>query len=130
MPKRVTVYVADATLLAAEPAGSLSGGINRAADRYREICRRSRIADQFAPGEWEAVLDALRGWLAEPAAMIAGGPAAEVEDAMADGLAEQHGIDGPALGRKLRSLSYADEVALVDAVERYWHRVSPDARPE
>lgn len=103
---------------------SLSGTINRLADRYYEIVRRSRI--DLSPGELDAVRDALNGWLAEPAATIAGGPALEVEDALPDGLAERHGIDGPALVAKLRGLTYAQEVALVDAVEQYWRTVSAD----
>lgn len=123
MARKSTIYLGDRAE-AVLGRGPLSSAINRVADRYYEIVRRSRI--DLSPGELDAVRDALNGWLAEPAATIAGGPALEVEDALPDGLAERHGIDGPALVAKLRALTYAQEVALVDAVEQYWRTVSAD----
>ena len=125
MARRTTIYLTDRAEAVLTGGESLSGSINRIADRYYEIIRRSRI--DLSPAELDAVRDALTGWLAEPAATISGGPALEVEDALADGLAERHGIDGRALVAKLRGLSYAQEVALVDAVEQFWRSVQPDA---
>lgn len=121
MSRRTTIYLTDRAEAVLGGGESLSGSVNRLADRYYEIVRRSRI--DLPPPELDAIRDALNGWLAEPAATIAGGPALEVEDALPDGLAERHGIDGPALVAKLRALTYAQEVALVDAVEQYWRTV-------
>ena len=50
---------------------------------------------------------------------------AGVDDAIRlDGLAEKWGIDGVALVARLRGLTLAQSLALVDAVERYWAEVS------
>lgn len=124
MARRTTIYLSDRTEAVLSGGDSLSGTINRIADRYHEILRRSRV--KLTPAELDAVRDALNGWLAEPAATIAGGPALEVEDALADGLAERHGIDGRELVATLRGLTYAQELALVDAVEQYWRSVRQD----
>lgn len=124
MARKTTIYLTDRAEAVLAGGESLSGSINRIADRYYEVMRRSRI--DLTPGELDAVRDALNGWLAEPAATISGGPALEVEDALDDGLAERHGIDGRALVAKLRALTYPQEVALVDAVEQYWRTVAPD----
>ena len=118
MAKRTTIYLTDRAEAVLAGGDSLSGSINRLADRYYEIMRRSRI--DLTPAELDAVRDALNGWLAEPAATIAGGPALEIEDALPDGLTDKWSIDGPALVAKMRALTYAQEVALVDAVEQYW----------
>lgn len=125
MAKRTTIYLTDRAQAVLAGGESLSGTINRIADRYYEILRRSRI--DLTPAELDAVRDALSGWLAEPAATIAGGPALEVEDALPDGLAEKWGIDGPALVGKLRALTFAQEVALVDATEQYWRAQATEA---
>jgi hypothetical protein len=124
MARKSTIYLTDRAEAVLGGGESLSGSINRIADRYYEIVRRSRI--DLPPAELNAVRDALNGWLAEPAATIAGGPALEVEDALPDGLAERHGINGPALVAKLRGLTYAQEIALVDAVEQYWRSVAAE----
>lgn len=119
MARRATIYLTDRAE-AVLGTGSLSGTVNRIADRYYEIVRRSR--PDLTPAELDAVRDACSGWLAEPAATIAGGVALEVQDALDDGLAER--VDGAALVAKLSALTYAQEVALVDSVEQYWRSVS------
>ncbi len=123
MARRTTIYLTDRAESVLAGGESLSGAVNRVADRYYEIVRRARI--NLSPAEIDAIRDALNGWLAEPAATIAGGPALEVEDALADGLAERHGIDGPALVDKLIKLTFAQEVALVDLIERWWRATKP-----
>jgi hypothetical protein len=123
MPK-ITAHLTPETLDACNARGSVSGTINRAIGRYVELIERERIEEQFTASELDAIRDALGGWHAEPAAMVAGGPALEVSDALEDGLADSHGVDGGTLLSKLAGLSYPQEVALVDAVERYWHAVS------
>ena len=70
------------------------------------------------------VLDACNGWWADPAAVINGGLYLQVADAIQlDGLADKHGVDGGRLLDRL-NISYAGEVAIVDACERWWLRVS------
>ena len=123
MPK-VQTHLTPDTLDACNARGSVSGTINRSVTRYVAIVEHSAAVTALSDAERDAVRDACRGWLPEPVQTIRGGPALEVADALADGLAEAHGIDGPALVAKLRALSFADEVALVDDVERYWHSVS------
>jgi hypothetical protein len=44
-----------------------------------------------------------------------------IERAIAeDGLAEKHRLDGRAFVKRLRALSYAELVAVVDEIERSW----------
>jgi hypothetical protein len=43
-----------------------------------------------------------------------------VEDSLADGLAEKWQIDGAALVEKLRALTFAQEVKLVEQIEAWW----------
>ena len=66
--------------------------------------------------------DVANGWLAEPAATIAGGLAMEFADSLPDGVAEKWEIDPTALLAKLRALSYADDLALVAGIEAWWLR--------
>lgn len=86
-------------------------------ERYDEICRR--VLPQLSDAEWNAIHDVCNGWFIDTASSIRYLPM-EVEDALADGLAERHGIDGEALVRRLEQMSYPELVAVVDAAERYW----------
>jgi hypothetical protein len=98
--------------------GPLSTRIAVVADRHAELCRRARITRLFTTPELDAIRDATRSWLPEPAATIFGGVALELEDAADDGLGEKWGIDLPALLAKVRALGLAEQVALVDWIER------------
>lgn len=111
-----------APILAA--AGANNGGgrgfshrLAQIGDRYLEILRRTPLPP-ISPPEMDAIRDACLSWLPEPAAMIRGGIALEVEDALLDGLAAKWHIDGAALLATLRGLSYAQEVRLVEEIER------------
>lgn len=124
MAKRTSTYLTDRTLQVAGDGDSLSGSINRIIDRYGEICRRLRVEDRFTSAELDALRAVANGWLAEPAATIAGGLALEVADANPDAF-EAFNVDRRALLSKLRDLDYAHEVAMVDSIERYWRKVAP-----
>lgn len=87
-------------------------------DRYVEILRHNPPPALLA-AEMSAVCDALNGALLQPAATIDGGIALEVSDAMPD-LAAKWGIDGAALVEKLRDMSFAQSVSLLEHVEKYW----------
>jgi hypothetical protein len=96
----------------------LSHRLAQIADRYL-----ATIADRLpdlTDSEWSLLRDAMNGTIHEPADMIrlfADG----IEDAIRlDGLDVKWGVDGPALLHRLRALSFAEAVAVVEAVEGWW----------
>ncbi len=96
-----------------------SASLERIIDRYGELMRRSR--PELTEAQWNLIYDAMNGTLHEPAQLIRGSVAHGIGDAIAlDGLADKWQVDGPALINLLASLTYAQEVAVVDAAERYW----------
>lgn len=123
MAKRTSTYLTDRTLQVAGDGDSLSGALNRIVDRYGEICRRLRVEDRFSSAELDVLRAVANGWLAEPAATIAGGLALEVADTESEEF-EAFDVDRAALLSKLNDLNFAEEVALVDGIERYWRKVS------
>ena len=102
-----------------------SGTIGKCLDRYLAILERSRMtmADLLSDGEIGLILDVLNGTAfsdtISPAMVWA-----EVEDALPDGYAGKWNVDGPALVGKLKAMSYGECIALVDAVEVWWNRIS------
>lgn len=128
MSKRVSTYLTDRTLDVVAGDG-LSGRINRMADRYGEILRRTRIEARFTADEMNALRDVCNGWLAEPAAVIDCGVALELEDSIPDGIGDKWGIEPQMLLNKLAALNYCEEVALVEAIEAYWRGIA-DAGPD
>ncbi|WP_236213437.1 hypothetical protein [Metapseudomonas otitidis] len=94
--------------------------VNVIGDRYAEILRRERIERLFDEAELNALRELLNGTVNEPAELIRGSLRMSWEDAIEDGLAEKWGLDGPATLQKLSALTYVQEVALVEAVERWW----------
>lgn len=118
--KNVSIYPGpdlEAAIVANGGGRGRSHRINQIADRYAEILRRNQPS--LSEPEWNLIRDSLNGTLHEPAAMI-GGVWQGVEDSLADGLGAKWGVDGPELVRKLRGLSFAQEVALVEAIEAWW----------
>ena len=104
--------------------GERSTTLNRSLDRYFEILNaaRRRLAVLFDDQEMGLILDVLNGTLfAEPFSIQL--VEHEIADALGEGYAEKWKVDGPELVAKLRGLSYAESVALVDTVERWWNRV-------
>lgn len=126
MARNISIYPSPAL----DAACALNGGgrnrshrISQMADRYAEILRRNP-APAISEAEANLIRDALNGTLHEPAAMIRG-LWQGIEDAIQlDGLAEKWKVDGAALIERLRGLSYAQEVAMVEAVEAWWARQS------
>lgn len=104
----------------------LSHRLSQMADRYAEILRRSP-PPALSDAEMNAVRDALNGTLHEPAALIRGSIWMGVEDCLLDGLAEKWAIDGGALVERLKAMTFAQEVALVETVEAWWSTQRPDA---
>jgi hypothetical protein len=106
---------------------NLSGAISQHLGRYLEALRRARaeIKPQFDGRELAMLCDVCNGTLFEAHAI----PLlyAEIEDSLSDGYAAKWEVDGPALVSKLRGLSYIQQAAIVDAVERWWN--ADDPRP-
>lgn len=123
MARNISIYPSPAL----DAACALNGGgrnrshrISQIADRYAEIMRRTALPD-FTEAEWSLLQDACNGVLHEPAGMIRGGLALGVEDAIAlDGLADKWSVDGAALLARLRDLAFAQEVRLIEDIERRW----------
>lgn len=126
MSKRTTIH-RSARLdeaIGASPA-SVSGRLSTLADRYLEILRRTRVARRFSEAELNALRDCCNGTWFEPAQLIDGAILANLEDSEIDGLYEKWAIDGAALAAKLRELSFADQVALVEEIEQWWRTQCP-----
>ena len=97
-----------------------SGRVNQVLDRYAEILRRERIEKLFTDAQWNALRDMLNGTLSEPAELIRGSLAMSWEDSIEDGIAEKWDVDPQSMQQKLAALTYVQEVAIVEAVERWW----------
>lgn len=106
-----------------------SGRVNQALDRYAEILRRERVEGLFSTQEWSALRDMLNGVISEPAGMIAGSLAQGWADSLLDGIAEKWGVDGAGVLDRLRSLTFAQEVAVIEAAQAWW-RSQSDARAQ
>jgi hypothetical protein len=111
-------------------SGERSTTINRSLDRYFAIldAARRRLAVLLDDQEMGLILDVLNGTLfAEPFSIqlveheIA--DALTERDLLGEGYAEKWKVIGPELVGKLLGLTYPEQVALVDAVERWWNRV-------
>ncbi len=120
MSKRTTLYLNAPIAAAVAGAESISGRLGAVCDRYAEILRRARILPRFTEQELDALRDCCNGTWFEPAQLIDGAVLANFEDSLVDGLAEKWAIDSAALSDKLRALTYAEQVALVEEIERYW----------
>ncbi len=96
--------------------------INKMLERYLAVLEQSRrkLMSLLTEAETGLILDALNGALFADTLSL-GYVHHEIADAIAlDRLNEKWQVDGPALVEKLKTLSYAENVALVDAVERWW----------
>lgn len=128
-----SVYLSDQLLEVIGPIDgttSLSGRINQIAERYRFVLERTRVAERFSEPEWNLLRDSLNGVWLQPAESIRG-LSIGVQDSIAlDHLDRKWGVDGTALLAKLRALTVAEEVALVEAVEQWWRKEAPPLTPE
>jgi len=90
-------------------------------DRYGEIMRRS--VPRMPLNHWLLTFDAMNGtWLMDHPAMAAHGLAHNVHDAIRlnDAAGKWHVEDADALVRHLGEMPFAEQLAVVDACERFW----------
>ena len=104
-----------------ESEAAIAAVAQRDLTRYYDLLRRS--LPTFTEPEASLLMDACNGWHIEPhtAPLLW----AQIADSLADGLAEKWGVDGPALVARLRALSYAQALAICDAVEVAWRSGLP-----
>ena len=114
-----------------EQSTDRSSVIARSLDRYFYALAAARrgLRERFSAGEQGLLLDVANGALfASPCAV--GFIEHEVAAALADGAAERWHVDGPALVKKLKALSYCEKLALIDAAERWLHRAGRGEQPK
>ena len=122
MATKKGIYFADA---AEQLLGDISSGrVNQVLDRYAEILRRERVEQLFGAAEWNALRDMLSGVISEPAVMIRGSLLMGWEDSLEDGIAAKWDVDPAVMGDKLRALTFAQEVAVIESAQRWWHEQS------
>lgn len=88
-------------------------------ERYYYALEQTLRSVELTEQEALLICDAMNGVLVEPhTAQLLW---AQIADAVEiDGLDRKWGVDGAALTAKLRGLSYAQALAVSDAVERWW----------
>ena len=96
-------------------------------ERYRELMREH--IPEFSPDEWEIIVDALNGPTREAWAIGVVNHAI-VNRITGNGLAGKSAVDVDVLVKKLRKLGYAEQAALVDAVEVYKAAVHRGDKPK
>lgn len=96
----------------------LSHRLAQIADRYSAI-----IADAdstLSDAEINLIRDVTNGWLAEPADQIAHLDMEVLDAININGADAKWGIDGPTLIGKIRGLSLAQKIRLVEDAEAWW----------
>ncbi len=113
-----------------EQSTDRSATIAKSLDRYFYALNSARrdLRERFSAGEQGLLIDVANGALfASPCAI--GFLEHEVAAALIDGAAERWHVDGPALMKKLKALSYVEKLAIVDAAERWWNRAARGEQP-
>lgn len=100
---------------------SRSATITAMVDRYAETVKRS--TPKLTLNSWLLIFDAMNGcWMMDHPAMVANGLAHNVHDHihLNDAAAKWH-VDAPdQLVNQLRKMTFAEQIAVVDACERFW----------
>lgn len=134
--RRASVYLTAGTLdrLRLPPRdspgdASLSGRLNGIVARYELLI--DHAMPDFRPDEWCAIFDANNGMLADADPLHMVSPTmiwANVHDT--PGLAEKWDVDPADIIDRLRRLTPAQSVAVIEAIQRFWmnsHTPTPDA---
>ena len=121
--KRATIFISALLRAVVGDVPKLSPRLAVIADRYGEILWRARIDRRFSSAEFNALCDFCNGTSFEPAKLIDGAVLANFEASIIDGIAQKWEIDADLIAAKLRALTYADQVALVEKIEQFWRGV-------
>lgn len=121
MARKAGIYITEqlATLISGrENHDSLSGRISTIAERYGWIIDKHK--PELTEPEWNACRDALNGvWLRDTDMLRM--VWAEIADAdKINGLGAKWEVDAQALSQRIRDMTPAETVALVEAVEAWW----------
>lgn len=115
---RATIYLPENIhrIIGKTAQGELSGRIADIVDRYGEIIKRAdrELSIAFTDAEIESITAVIGNTPWQPAANIDGGIVTDLEDARAD----------KAIVEKVRGLTYAQQVALVERCRRIMQRVT------
>lgn len=109
-----------------------SGVISRDLERYYDALRRGRadLRDRLSKAEISAIIDNFKdqSLLEHFATRLIYARVADMIEL--NGIDEKWGIDGKNMVEKLRGLSFIESCALVDAIERHYHRVAKGEKPK
>lgn len=115
--KRPSVYLTDQSMKFLEARGdSLSGAINQTVDRYEQVVKNTDLP-KFTETEIATLLNATSGVLYQPAEMIAG-LWQGIQDDLIDDLTGEIDEADMSLVEKLKTLTYPQEVALLERLEQ------------
>lgn len=111
--------------------GNRSGVISRDLNRYYETLRRARavLRGTFPQPEINLIADSLNGTMNAEASLLYMTWAGVQDSIEMDGLDKKWEVNGAALINRLKNLTFAENAALVDAVERWWNRVGRGENP-
>ncbi len=120
MNKRLNVWFPDELTKQIAARGQMSEAMRESLSRYFYLLdyERKRIQPKFTAGELSFLADICNSTRFE-AHTIGSGLLADAEDTE-DGTYEKWSIDRVTLLKKLKSLSLAEQMTLVDAIERFW----------
>lgn len=134
--KRITISVPEYIDTSMESRGGSgdgkSGAVVRTIDRYMAIINRSKIemGKNFSSQECGLILDSCNGTAWADTVSIQLLPENIVDGIEMDRLDQKWSVDGDALVRKMRGLTYAEKMAMVDAIQYWWDRVGNGEQPE
>lgn len=108
---RITAYLTPEAIAVIDARGTISQTLNRTVARYATMMERllPQAEARFTADEMDALREAMSGFASDPGATF---PDSIVADLDASIVA------------KLRSMSMAEQFALLDSVERHWRGVS------
>jgi hypothetical protein len=123
--KRTSAYLTNRTFEVLGNPENFSGELNKIIDRYGEILRRSRIEKRFNEKEWALILDVLKDQYARsPATALENAVFLAVEEVEEDlSLHKMSETEHKKLLEKIKALSYAEQVCLIEAIEREYREL-------
>lgn len=109
-----------------------ASAIWRTLARYLELVNRSKaeLAKQFSDTECALIIDATNGTMLNDTMSIQLLPYGVADAIEIDGLDSKWNVDGQALMEKLNATSYADRMAIADAIIIWWHRHKENENPK